>query len=908
MLERDADFQSKELNVNSLVEHPSDVEGLVRWQQIVKVVEALIVLAEGDITVTRRVTGALLECLTLPHRLLEQLEACVDGVIAGDPVASAQLAQRLHVLVQGATALRGSHKNLAAELDRLSALSTDEDEQDKNEQSLSFLSLTRLGMAATIATMQHGVDSLDSVLDLVLGLALGTASTNRLLRGLATHGAAGVAEALHQLRLFGAFPVPLPTMRTMGAMPGLTPVGVPGGMPGGGPSGIPGLPKGSGNIPELAEELVARLRNPGRWNPEEWDHAPDWREIVGFPKPEMIDVGEINRIRCLLVLINALKLREEPPPPRQGRVVWADSITSVTASGACPGDQLVLRGGDFGSPSADRGVMLPLLEGCRAFAVPAENWTPTSITVILPPTIASGTVGLVDLSYVRVYNEWANRMNELMQQIIKNAKCSGSKVPDIQLINPFDECAPQTPVNWLRAGIPLIRSFQINGRTTPPPAVINPGASVTLSWSLRNVESFALRRTSNVGPLLAGAAELISPPGTSYALGPYHSQRAELATYEIEANGSCGSAKAQVQVRVSKVPQLQFRGIEVTQGIQSFGDPSTPDNSLPLVAQKDTIVRVYVTVDNLAGFAPAGLSDRASVSGELMIVGTTLKLAPLNTSILAGPFSMLKRSSSESSLNFRIPASLSTDTLSVRARIWTSDEYEVPPTGEKTRPEASTMHTITWVKKAPFKVRYVRVSSPASGLPDDATARNALLRAFDLLATPATDIAPARLATWHTSANVATKDGLSTLLSHLDDQHDCTLSEALFPWEDECPDADGAVWIGLFGGGSGGLAQGYRPFGTSRNTAVAPLYDRTTIAHELGHTLKLNHVNPNQHCGIEPDGDFDTLPNGGAIVSGDAFDPSAGQPVTLPLLFDFMSYACFRWVSRSNWRRVFDKF
>ena len=89
--------------------------------------------------------------------------------------------------------------------------------------------------------------------------------------------------------------------------------------------------------------------------------------------------------------------------------------------------------------------MLPLVDRCQAFSVSETNWTPTSITITLPQDIASGTVGLVDLTYVRVYNEWADRMNELMKQIIAKAKCSRSKAPDIPFIYPFDECAPKTP-------------------------------------------------------------------------------------------------------------------------------------------------------------------------------------------------------------------------------------------------------------------------------------------------------------------------------------------------------------------------------------------------------------------------------------------------------------------------------
>jgi hypothetical protein len=194
-------------------------------------------------------------------------------------------------------------------------------------------------------------------------------------------------------------------------------------------------------------------------------------------------------------------------------------------------------------------------------------------------------------------------------------------------------------------------------------------------------------------------------------------------------------------------------------------------------------------------------------------------------------------------------------------------------------------------------------------------AREVVLRGFDLLATPPTDIQAARVAIWNTSSDIFTRDGRHELLGHLDDQHDCTFSEWLFPWEEECPDDDGAVWVGVLpNAASGGVAQGYHPFNESRDTLITST-DRLTAAHEMGHTLKLNHVDAGVICGTPHDEDdsFDTLPDSGAIRRGDPFDPHTGKVVEVLGpgalgTFDMMSYACKRWVSRTNWQRVFDKF
>jgi hypothetical protein len=322
-----------------------------------------------------------------------------------------------------------------------------------------------------------------------------------------------------------------------------------------------------------------------------------------------------------------------------------------------------------------------------------------------------------------------------------------------------------------------------------------------------------------------------------------------------------------------------------------------------------------VTVENLAGFKPAStVPDEIAISGELQVGGLTLP--PLGEAA-AHPNAQIQRAITEHTLNFRIPAGLAIGATKLRIRAWTAKEIEAPPVGVKTRPTTwPTYHWVNWVEKAPFKVRYVRVTRAGTTLISDAAAREVILRAFDLFATPPTDIAPARVDVWNTSRDWDTRDGIVDLLDDLDDQHDCTLSEAIFPWEDDCPDADGAVWAGVASRSIwGGMAQGYRVFGTSRNTAVfSP--DRLVAAHELGHTLALNHVDPHLPTAnpFEEDSSFDTLPNNGMIAQGDAFDPAAGKTVRGTsdhgdfALYDVMSYAMFKWISLANRQRVFDKF
>lgn len=887
----------------------------MRWRLLADVGMALVETTATSQELALDMLPFLLDRFTRPHQLLDQLDAEVESVLAGDTLAAQRLCERLDVLARSFPELIGSEARAQAIVEHSNqGHHADPVDEYFDAGTLSFDALVRLGTAAAMATLDASAATLDSALDVVLGLAMLTSAADHLVKGLVNGGPPSVAEALSMLGLYGHWaalsPAPMQMMSSdLGGIPG-----IPGGVhvPGAGPFGSPfGGPRAPDEIPRFVKQLVSHLRDRQHWDPEIWDAFVPWRAVVGLPPIEIIDRDELRRIKCLLELTRALKLRQEPPPPRPAIVVWSDTITGIAPHNGCAGDQIVISGIGFGAPDTNVGVLLPIADGCHAFAIPAIDWTPTAITVTLPPGIASGTVGLVNLNYVRAYDEWATRMNELTKSIIENAKCSRSKAPDVTYVPLFRTCAPLTPFNYLRAGMPVILSFKVNGSDT---AFVEPGQMVRLEWNLSNVEHFRLTHLPGSGPQFATTQFVDDPQGTRYDLGPFTGNRPEEATYELRADGPCGRVTSSVKVRLRKVPLLEIEGIEITQAIQTFRDPASPPNAIPLVAHKDTIVRVYVAVENLGGYGPKGVADEVAVSGELRLVGPSLptSLPPLNFLVTARPRAQIHRTEASHTLNFRIPAALASSgaytTLIVN--VWATEEVEAPPTGVKTRPTAHASHSIAWAEKRPYKVRYVRISLDERSALTETEARKLIIGAFDLLPTIPTDLAPARIATWHTSVDIHTRDGIDTLLSHIDDQHDCTFSEWLFPWEDECPDDDGAIWLGILPrqGDPAGLTQGYQPFDVSRNTAIVSPF-RDTIVHELGHTLKLNHVNPQLGCGSYPEGDYDTLPNGGAIRIGDAFDPvNVSVLQGYAGLYDFMTYGCQRWVSRDTWMRLFGKF
>ena len=122
---------------------------------------------------------------------------------------------------------------------------------------------------------------------------------------------------------------------------------------------------------------------------------------------------------------------------------------------------------------------------------------------------------------------------------------------------------------------------------------------------------------------------------------------------------------------------LSITGIEFNQATQFFRsqlhlDPASAgaDNSIPLIAGKDLVARVFVDT----GDDPARPSI-GQVTGELQIRsggGTWNAIAPLNGPIDPIRDEDIRRNNADATLNFLIPGAFAQDQLEVRVRAFDS--------------------------------------------------------------------------------------------------------------------------------------------------------------------------------------------------------------------------------------------
>lgn len=609
--------------------------------------------------------------------------------------------------------------------------------------------------------------------------------------------------------------------------------------------------------------------------------GPDDGPIPDFPEPDPKpgcpdrpfpdrDACEIERGLCVHELTRSL-LRAWS---RRGRY----HIDTITPSTGCPGDELVIRGDGFGD-NPER-VCFPGRGGAsHRVCVEADSWSDTEIRVEVPETAGSGEVTLSILEEVVMI------CNATLRVYRKG--------------NAVD----------FSGGSGFVSSITVDGRRDA--LCVEPGRTVTIGWTASPDDATVDVRIEHEGTVLAERNDETGAGSFLFAVPDYDTP--ETLTITVAAHDPCGDHERTLTVDVDKVPTLAIEGLEVTQGVQTFWrSDGVADNSRPTIADKDTIVRVYVSAD-MGGFDNDEVED---ITGTLSVGGTVL--TPINgitpddptggdPFITARPRSEIDRTETNHTLNFRIPAALASGTKTLRVRVQAPDRCGTTPRARRTL-------SWSWQNNEALRVRFVRIrdNRPAPDgtgtRPTAAQARFTIERAFDLLPSPPTDIGPAWQATWTTDRDFTTDDGLRGLLNDLDDEHNCNAWEWMWEWTGatECPDPDHAEWVGL-------TTPFNRGWATGGNTCMSAIHEisqgqgailRIKTGHELGHNLGFCHVDrscggssPAGSCYDHPDnGDLQDIP----------FDPFWNQVVGTGVgtVQDFMTYGCTRWPSGDSWGRL----
>jgi hypothetical protein len=291
---------------------------------------------------------------------------------------------------------------------------------------------------------------------------------------------------------------------------------------------------------------------------------------------------------------------------------------------------------------------------------------------------------------------------------------------------------------------------------------------------------------------------------------------------------------------------LQITGLEYNQATQFYRASRfldlaevQPDNSVFLIASKNTGVRVYVDYD-----AASGLPVISQLSGELVVssgAGNTT-LTPINSAIVPKRDSAINQALSTDTLNFMIPASLCTGTVTVSCRVF---DQANPVSGSGLFTQTLVFTTIDTLSVSLVGVQTLNPPAPAPAMAQIAGAFSLLESVYPRGTVQFTGFNTITL-TPQITGSMATSgcgDAWSQLLDSLRDLRGGS-TDLFF----------GGLPPGIFTSGVVGCS----PVG--ERVAAAFIDILPTVPHECGHALGLQH-DPCRGCNFpvqDPNNDYPT--------------------------------------------------
>lgn len=591
-----------------------------------------------------------------------------------------------------------------------------------------------------------------------------------------------------------------------------------------------------------------------------------------LPPEWLLELGRFIESQCAVAVVKAVQQLDRIPRSTSD----ARGILSLTQPPPCPGQPLTITGSGFGStqPTGTE-VYVPTLDGaCQAATV--TSWSDRQIIVTLPSNAGPGCVGFARHASEPVpFEVLATVAGEVQGCLgMAGARWGQHILRTPVLPPPCPPCLPNGANRLATGGAPSISSFAA-------PAVVEPGDSVQLTWSTTNASRVSLQRASQSGPWPGGPGAVASSGALN--LGPFLGSEPTVATYLLVAENACGHAFRTVTVELTRVPAVRITGVEIVQAVQR------PDNSVRLVANRATTVRVMIDSGITDGFDHGQGPNRF---GGLAITVTAHHLAsdtafdcgaPWNGPYVAHPSP--DRNTRDGAAHFDVPLAACQGPVRFEVTV-------AATVAGGRRSQASARLDATFLPRAPQEVLPLLVRDVLSGAPRptlaDLTGNLEGCQRMQPFGVDGFIVHPPLSLDTPRVVDLTVGLGWTALLMHLNTM------VFLFPQTPvsglraaTVPNNSAYPW--------GGMA--WPRVVLTVPTLICQAGQPSAFAHELSHTYGINHVNA---CGAG--WPYSTLPlvtdQPGIDAGTQDFHPSGTS--------EMMAYCSPEWVSTAHWDAIFD--
>jgi hypothetical protein len=312
---------------------------------------------------------------------------------------------------------------------------------------------------------------------------------------------------------------------------------------------------------------------------------------------------------------------------------------------------------------------------------------------------------------------------------------------------------------------------------------------------------------------------------------------------------------------------IALHQLEISQAVQ------TASNSVPLIAERNTVLRVYATYSGNMAIQDVDILIEAIYDGSVVaseIITTTI---PLNTS----------RDDYGSSINFHLPSAWLTGSYDLRVLLNANEMVE-----ESSRENNEIVLPVNFIAVPPLELVIVPVvytHTPTGDILPSPTEES--VTDFIMRTLPFSEIN----VTWHTPISyqgdlLTEKPALGAMVADVKAADNAPFSDVYMGYYSECL-PNGGQCMGTYGGYGDRSA---RIIVMANGPDFNGNGDGYTAAHEIGHAMGRSHA----PCGNPPNVDPD-YPYPGATIGPTTYGLDTVRGVVWPpSTFDLMSY-CGQW-------------
>lgn len=611
-----------------------------------------------------------------------------------------------------------------------------------------------------------------------------------------------------------------------------------------------------------------------------------------FPPVEPINSCFDERVFCGSILRSIPYLQNRILEGCNGYV-----IESISPIDACPGDTIIITGSNFG---IRRGrVVFPISSGSR-LEVEADRWSDTEIHVTVPDDAGAGEISLSILDSTII----------VCGKSISFFRCGGGETAFL-------------------GGRAAISSLMVNGRTDEVWA--NPNTDAQISWSAANGGAGTRVHLSISDGANVYLDRTDLPDVGILTFRTPATNREQNLRITLIASHPCGDDERILDLLVTVESELTIEGIEVTQATQFYRSSQhlpqgtyQADNTVPLIENKRTLVRVYIDsgLDNFDLGSGMGVVSGVTAVLEGTRDGQSLPgspIAPLNGPINAGrnvPY-LTSRGQWNNSVNFELPDSWRNGSVTLRVILDPNSNLE-----HRYSKEVAQGIGVRFVSARPLRlvgvmIRYTgwqtiatppfrqQVNIPAPNFSSLINAANWLRQTYpindiDFLYAPGN-----RIISFSGDLTDGSGGGCGDEWGDLMDE----LRDLASDYDGD----DDAVWVGVLPTGWNGAAWGGCGGGASDALGAAIIFANDTgpiLAQEVGHAYDRDHA-PGCSAG-GADGSYPSYGKSSTASIGefgvDTPLPGSSQWIIKnPNNFtDFMGYCTNKWVSPYTYRGLYN--